>query len=88
MSDQDRTYPEPPDGSIVGWGHPIRQVRVRLDDFAESDVPHERWFLASDDDLEAPKDWAAVLASDGYEPYLLVEQPYSASPSTSEDNQS
>lgn len=25
------TYPEPPDGSIVGWGSPVGAVHVRLD---------------------------------------------------------
>lgn len=64
--------PEPPDGSIVGWGYPINAVRVRIDKYA-ADGP--RWFIADFDSPPKSWKWEELLAVMPGEPYLLVAEP-------------
>lgn len=65
---------EPSDGSVVGWGYPIRAVRVRIDRYAEADdAPLIRWYPADEQsglDI-VPVTWDDALAIHGSAPYLL-----------------
>ena len=75
----DASYAEPPDGSIVGWGQPTRGTAIRIDGYATSDHPDERWFEADDATIEDPLCWDALVRSMyDAEPYLLVPQPLEA----------
>lgn len=69
--------PEPPNGSVIGWGNPIRRVYARIDEFADKDqdgkVENERWFEASDNSMEDPLSWLSLISSTVDEPYLLVK---------------
>lgn len=66
------TPAEPADGAIVGWGNPIRQVRVRIDEWAEGDL---RWFDADDQSLSGPWSWEFVIqvARGAHRPLVLLE---------------
>jgi hypothetical protein len=70
------TYPEPPDGSIVGWGTPIHSCYVRIDEYAEVDTPLQRWFPPDDaaDLVDGPATWEQIC-SDWPGPYLLTPTP-------------
>lgn len=72
-------YPEPPDGLIVGWGHPVSEVRVRIDEYADDD---RHWFGTGDATGEAPMAWdplcALHVSLDA--PYLLVRQDLTPGP--------
>lgn len=66
---------EPPNRSIVGWGHPPTKVRVRIDEYAHGEDPDERWFGPDADDDSPTLTWTQCCVKFGEEPYLLVEQP-------------
>ena len=73
--------PEPPDGSVVGWGHPVDYVRVRIDEYAgdwtdtANAEERRRWFRADSDSGEPPVSWADLMRSEHLAaPYLLVRQ--------------
>jgi len=79
------TYPEPPDGSIVGWGHPITTAFVRLDEAARVAGWNngDRWFTADDSDgAPDPVSWDALLRQNARAgaPYLLTPTPIEATP--------
>ncbi len=71
--------PEPPDGSIVGFGWPVEVVVVRDDNASEEarcpDGDH--WFAADGEAfVEDPLGWNALLRGHSHrgQPYLLVRQ--------------
>jgi hypothetical protein len=68
--------PEPPNTSIVGWGHPIRAAHVRIDDYANADHRDERWFSVDDGLDDEPLSWSSLLRSQRGNgmPYLLVRK--------------
>jgi hypothetical protein len=74
-----KTYPEPPDRTIVGFGSPVIRVYVRVDEWRIDVSPEARWWEASDDSTEDPITWAKVTDGRHYgEPYILVPAPMEA----------
>lgn len=76
------TYLEPRDGSIVGWGSPVSAVKVRIDEYAVSTHPLERWYDASDNDVDLPQEWDVICAEQAHHgfPYLLTPTDLTSAP--------
>ncbi len=75
------TRPEPPDGTIVGWGSPVKAVLVRVDEWTTPPGSTDRWWPADDGTFEHPIDWATACDRNHHrgEPYALVATPLEAS---------
>ena len=75
------TYPEPPDGSIVGWGiNPMMLRAAYQRDDANSDTggydDGDRWGLVEAMPVDGPISWADVCRENrGDFPYLLTPTP-------------
>lgn len=70
------TTPEPPDGTIVGWGQPVEAMRIRIDHYARGSDRH--WYGDADADID-PATWAELLDEVGdADIYRFVPVPLTA----------
>ena len=81
MPEPRHAYPEPLDGSTVGWGPrpaDLRRVYQRNDDIEVGNAETERWWLVDDYSGmgDNPTTWALIVEHcKGWTPYLLTPTP-------------
>ncbi len=67
-----KTYPEPPDTTIVGFGSPITRAYVRIDEWSINMPPDARWWEATDGSVKEPLTWEQITDGRHYgAPYIL-----------------